>query len=297
MKKLAITSMYANPIHPGHIECLELSKSETGADELWVIVNSDHQARLKRWVESFQDENFRLRVVESIKPVDRVFLSIDQDGSVVETLKKLIQEAKNSGEYSEIIFTKGGDRFASEIPEAKLLREEGVTIVDWLGAKTHNSSEMINRMKVQDESDKKELQEKIKKLSPENKEEHYLEVGNRPWGVYYVLEDSPKFKIKKIVVNPGKRLSLQSHVHRAEHWVVVSGVAAVDIRHPDHKDIEQVRIHSRNEGAHIPQGHIHRLYNPGTEDLVIVEVQCGDYTGEDDITRYEDDFGREGTNS
>lgn len=106
MKKLAITSMYANPLHPGHIECLELSKSETGADVLWVIVNNDHQAELKRGVKSFQDENFRMKVVESLKPVDRVFLSIDQDGSVVESLKKLIDEAKKSGEFSEIIFTK-----------------------------------------------------------------------------------------------------------------------------------------------------------------------------------------------
>lgn len=106
MKKLAITSMYANPIHPGHIECLELSKSETGADVLWVIVNNDHQAELKRGVKSFQDENFRMKVVESLKPVDKVFLSIDQDGSVVESLKKVIAEARSSGEFSEIIFTK-----------------------------------------------------------------------------------------------------------------------------------------------------------------------------------------------
>lgn len=98
--------MYANPIHPGHIECLELSKSETGADVLWVIVNNDHQAELKRGVKSFQDENFRMKVVESLKPVDKVFLSIDQDGSVIESLKKVIAEAKNSGEFSEIIFTK-----------------------------------------------------------------------------------------------------------------------------------------------------------------------------------------------
>lgn len=98
--------MYANPIHPGHIECLELSKSETGADVLWVIVNNDHQAELKRGVKSFQDENFRMKVVESLKPVDKVFLSIDQDGSVVESLKKVIAEARSSGEFSEIIFTK-----------------------------------------------------------------------------------------------------------------------------------------------------------------------------------------------
>lgn len=106
MTTLAITSMYANPIHPGHIDCLNLSKSEAGADELWVIINNDAQARLKRGVESFQDENFRVKIVENIKPVDRVVLSIDADKSVCQTLEQLIHEAKASGKYDEIIFTK-----------------------------------------------------------------------------------------------------------------------------------------------------------------------------------------------
>jgi cytidyltransferase-like protein len=98
--------MYANPIHPGHIECLELSKTEAGADELWVIVNNDHQAKLKRGVESFQDERFRMEIVRALKPVDRVFLSIDQDGSVCASLEMVVREAKSLGKYSEIIFTK-----------------------------------------------------------------------------------------------------------------------------------------------------------------------------------------------
>ncbi len=282
--------MYANPIHPGHIECLELSKSETGADELWVIVNNDRQAELKRGVKSFQDQDFRMAVVRSLKPVDRVFLAIDQDGSVCASLKSLIDEAKASGRYDEIIFTKGGDRFASEIPEAVLLRAEGVAIVDGLGAKTHNSSDMIK--KVQSKDDEKDLEKKISELPKEVTEWRYLEVGNRPWGVYYVLEDSPLYKVKKIIVNPGYRLSLQSHEHRSEHWVVVSGIATVDIRDPEFREIEQLRVLRPNEWCHIPKTHLHRLANMHTEPLVIVEVQCGSYTGEDDITRYEDDFGR-----
>jgi len=116
--------MYANPLHPGHIECLELSKSQTGAEELWVIVNNDRQAELKRGTKSFQDEDFRMKVVESLKPVDRVFLSIDTDSSVCASIKHLIHEAKKSGRYEKIIFTKGGDRFAAEIPEAVILRSE-----------------------------------------------------------------------------------------------------------------------------------------------------------------------------
>ena len=288
MTRLAITSMYANPIHPGHIECLELSLNH--ADELWVIVNNDKQAEMKRWVKSFQDEQFRLAVVAALKPVSRVFLSIDQDGSVCESLRMVIAEAKSSGKYDEIVFTKGGDRFASEIPEAVLLRNEWVKIIDWLGAKTHNSSDLVNKLK--NKADEADLKAKIAELPKEIIEWHYLEVGNRPWGIYYVLEDSPIYKVKKLIVNPGKRLSLQSHTRRSEHWTVVSGVATVDIRHPDFKEIEQIRMLRPNEGCHIPVHHLHRLSNTWTEPLVIIEVQCGDYTGEDDITRYDDDFGR-----
>jgi mannose-6-phosphate isomerase-like protein (cupin superfamily) len=81
-------------------------------------------------------------------------------------------------------------------------------------------------------------------------------------------------------------------MRRSEHWTVVSGVATIDIRHPDFSEIEQIRMLRPNEWCHIPVHHLHRLTNTGTEPLVIVEVQCGDYTGEDDIIRYDDDFWR-----
>ena len=145
-------------------------------------------------------------------------------------------------------------------------------------------------MKAKDAADKKDLEQKITNLPKELTEGRYLEVGNRPWGVYYVLEDLPLYKVKKLIVNPGKRLSLQSHERRSEHWTVVSGVATVDIRHPDFREIEQIRMLRPNEGCYIQARHLHRLANTGSEPLVIIEVQCGDYTGEDDIVRYDDDF-------
>lgn len=117
-KTIAITSMYANPIHPGHIECLNLSREH--ADELWVIVNNDLQAELKRGTKSFQDEKFRAEVVGALKAVDRVFISIDQDPSVCSSLETLIREAQARTDVGTVIFTKGGDRFASEIPEKKV---------------------------------------------------------------------------------------------------------------------------------------------------------------------------------
>lgn len=287
-KTIAITSMYANPIHPGHIECLELSKEY--ADELWVIVNNDYQAELKRGTKSFQDEKFRSEVVKALRAVDRVFISIDKDSSVCASLEFLIQEAQTREDVKKVIFTKGGDRFANEIPEKKVCDRFGVGIVDGLGAKTHNSSDMISRLKNQ--ADAGQLVKAVENLPKNLMEGQYLEIGYRPWGVYFVLEDNPMYKVKKIIVNPGMRLSLQSHEQRSEHWTVVSGTAAVDIRAPEFQNVEQIRIYTENQGCHIPVKHLHRLANIGKEPLVIVEVQCGSYTGEDDIKRYEDDFGR-----
>lgn len=107
----------------------------------------------------------------------------------------------------------------------------------------------------------------------------------RPWGTYTVLEEGARFKIKRIVVKPGASLSLQMHHHRSEHWVVVCGMAKVT-------NGESVRLVNSNESTYIPAGHRHRLENPGVIDLVMIEVQSGEYLGEDDIVRFEDIYGR-----
>ncbi len=280
--------MYANPLHPGHIECLELSKER--ADELIVIVNSDHQAKLKRGTESFQDERFRMRVVAALKPVDRVVLATDKDDSVCETLYALLTELKARPDVGEIIFTKGGDRFADEIPERAVLDAHGVKIVDGLGKKTHNSSSYVKR--VANPADALAVAAAVAGLSPHAREQEYIEVGVRPWGMYYVMEDKPEFKVKKIIVDPGARLSLQSHEHRSEHWVVVTGTATTTIREKGHPDHIGHSILTENQSCYVPKGYVHRLANLHDEPLVIIEVQCGSYTGEDDIVRYEDDYAR-----
>ena len=108
---------------------------------------------------------------------------------------------------------------------------------------------------------------------------------SRPWGTYSVLDDNERYKIKRIVVKPGKRLSLQKHLHRSEHWVVVSGTATCTVG-------EKIFYVRPNESTYIPVGEVHRLQNDGKLPLVIVEVQVGEYTGEDDIIRIQDDFKR-----
>ena len=107
----------------------------------------------------------------------------------------------------------------------------------------------------------------------------------RPWGCYTVLEEQPRYQMKRITVNPGAKLSLQMHHHRYEHWVVVSGTARVT-------NGDSVILLHENQSTYIPAGTVHRLENPGVIALDLIEVQIGSYLGEDDIVRYEDVYGR-----
>ena len=108
---------------------------------------------------------------------------------------------------------------------------------------------------------------------------------HRPWGSYDSIDTGPRFQVKRIKVKPGAQLSLQSHTQRAEHWIVVSGTARVT------RDDDVFELHA-NQSTYIPLGAKHRLENPGDEVLELIEVQSGDYLGEDDIVRYEDVYGR-----
>ncbi len=129
----------------------------------------------------------------------------------------------------------------------------------------------------------KTLVARVNAFKPELTEIH--QTVYRPWGSYTVLEESVNFKIKRIVVNPGAKLSMQMHKLRAEHWVVVSGVATIT-----NNEIEFTL--NENQSTYISKTHRHRLENKGTEPLAIIEVQCGDYVGEDDIVRFDDTYGR-----
>lgn len=132
-----------------------------------------------------------------------------------------------------------------------------------------------------------DVREVAKRLKQENHEAYRLHrTVARPWGSYTVLEEGPRFKIKRIVVKPGASLSLQMHHHRSEHWIVVQGMAQVV------NGEAGARLVNTNESTFIPAGHRHRLTNPGVVDLVMIEVQSGEYLGEDDIVRFDDQYGR-----
>ena len=115
-----------------------------------------------------------------------------------------------------------------------------------------------------------------------------LETDQRPWGAYFVLDDEPNFKVKRIEVLAGKRLSYQRHARRSEHWFLVEGTAVVTID-------GQRRDVSAGDAVDIPVGTDHRIENASDARVVFVEVQHGDYFGEDDIVRLEDDYGRTGS--
>ena len=126
----------------------------------------------------------------------------------------------------------------------------------------------------------------VKHLTKLNRKEATEHLKNyRPWGSYEQIDRGKRYQVKRITVKPGGILSLQSHFHRAEHWIVVSGTARVTVD-------ETITVLTENQSIYIPLGAVHRMENPGQIPLELIEVQSGSYLGEDDIVRYEDIYNR-----
>jgi len=150
---------------------------------------------------------------------------------------------------------------------------------------TKDSVLVVNKHQSQDV---KELVDQLK--AEERPETELHRQVFRPWGSYDSIENADNFQVKRLIVKPGAVLSLQKHAHRSEHWVVVRGKARIT------KNDDEFDLHV-NESTYIAIGDVHRIANPYDEPVHIIEVQCGDYLGEDDIVRLEDNYGREGTNN
>lgn len=146
--------------------------------------------------------------------------------------------------------------------------------------------ETADAVLVADQSSCQDVKHIVSILQREKREEHSLHRKvHRPWGWYDSVDEGDRFKVKRIQVKPGASLSLQKHHHRAEHWIVVTGTAEIT-------NGDQVLTLTENQSTYIPLGEVHRLANPGTIPLEIIEVQSGGYLGEDDIVRFEDTYGR-----
>ena len=179
-----------------------------------------------------------------------------------------------------------GDVFAEDVRNCLLYSSD--RLVAAVGLEGHVVIETKDAVLVAPKSrvqDVKRLVEQLKKAGRSEPGLH-REVF-RPWGSFDSVDAGPRFQVKRLTVKPGAILSLQKHQHRAEHWVVVKGTARIT------RD-EEVFLLSENESTYIPVGAVHRIENPGTEPLQIIEVQSGGYLGEDDIIRLDDNYGRKG---
>ncbi|MBU3597301.1 mannose-1-phosphate guanylyltransferase/mannose-6-phosphate isomerase [Polynucleobacter bastaniensis] len=146
--------------------------------------------------------------------------------------------------------------------------------------------ETADAVLVADRKNSQDVKQIVNQLEAQKREEKNLHRKvARPWGWYDSVDEGDRFKVKRIQVKPGASLSLQMHHHRAEHWIVVKGIAEIT-------NGDQVITLTENQSSYIPQGQIHRLANPGKTPLEIIEVQSGSYLGEDDIVRFEDTYGR-----
>jgi mannose-1-phosphate guanylyltransferase/mannose-6-phosphate isomerase len=177
-----------------------------------------------------------------------------------------------------------GDVFT--IDSTNTLVHASSRLVSLVGVDSLIVVETPDAVMVADKSRSQEVKHIVAQLQVAKREEHTLHRKvHRPWGWYDTIDEGARFKVKRIQVKPKASLSLQKHHHRAEHWIVVTGTAEITIG-------DKVLTLTENQSTYIPLGEIHRLANPGTIPLEIVEVQSGGYLGEDDIVRFEDTYGR-----
>lgn len=191
--------------------------------------------------------------------------------------------------YSDIGWSDVGsfDALAEELPNDEhnnfVIANKPITLIDIEDLIIIDTEDALLISKKGSSQKVKDVVSSYRQTNPELT--HIHRTAHRPWGTYTVLEDTSGYKIKRIEVKPGKRLSLQKHFHRNEHWIVLSGTATVTVA-------DQTYLVYPNASTYIKAGEFHRLANMGKIPLVIIEVQVGEYTGEDDIVRIEDDFNR-----
>ena len=244
-----------DPLHSGHIIYFEDAKKL--GDKLIVGVNSDEWLVNKKG-RPFMPLSERIEIIKNLTVVDEIVTFDDQDNSASGAIRTVLEKFPNN----KILFANGGDRTSGNILEMDAFKDQtNVEFVFGVGGdfKKNSSSWILEEWK-----------------SP---------TEERPWGSFKILDEKKQYKVKELIVNPGARLSLQSHKKREETWVVLEGEATVTIN-------EDIFTKIKNETIHIPQGAKHRLENKHDSILKIIEIQTGTYFGEDDIIRYDDDFGR-----
>jgi len=209
----------------------------------------------------------------AVVPADMGWSDIGSWGAVSQLIESDADDNRSTGEAifcdSRNVYVHNEDRLVATVGIDNLI------VID-----TADALLIVHPDKVQD------VKKVVTRLKQQNHDAYKLHrTVFRPWGAYTVLEEGPRFKIKRIEVKPGASLSMQMHHHRSEHWIVVNGMAKV-------VNGDKEMLVGANESTYIPAGRTHRLENPGMLNLVMIEVQSGEYLGEDDIVRFLDKYGR-----
>jgi mannose-1-phosphate guanylyltransferase/mannose-6-phosphate isomerase len=210
-----------------------------------------------------------------------VVVPMDADWSDIGSWSALSDVAAKDREGDNVLL---GDILTKNVSNSYLRSEN--RMIAGVGIDNLVVIETADAVLVADKSHAQDVKEIVEQLKVKGRQEPFTHVRvYRPWGRYETVDECARFKVKRIVVNPGASLSLQKHNHRAEHWVVVKGTAKIT------KGEDELLL-TEDQSIYIPIGTLHRLENPGLIPLEIVEVQTGSYLGEDDIERFSDDYGR-----
>ncbi len=248
-----------DPIHLGH---LNLINEASKFGKVIVIVNSDEFLLEKKGFYLIPS-NERVEIIKNLKNVENVFLSVDKDESVSESIKALAADKS----FNIKFFANGGDRKTrSDIPEQKICEENDIELIfDVGGGKTQSSSNLFKEA-----------------IDVFNLYKNYTK---KPWGSYLNLLKEPNFLVKKILIDAGEEISYQSHDYRDEHWVLIEGSIEVI-------NGSSTRVLKSNDYDFIKKGAKHRIKNIGTSTALMIEVQFGEKIDENDIKRYDDKYGR-----
>ena len=274
---------YAPDIYTASLQAYENAKSDDlnadsilGYDDMVRVMHDDMAAIPEDSIDyAVMEKSKKVKVVASdiewsdLGSFDALYDEVEKDengNASIVTGKKEVGEIIMNNAANNLIIS---DKLVAAIDVDDLLI---VDTTDALLISKKGSSQKV-----------KEVVKQLKKRGSELTNIHMT--AYRPWGSYTILDELDSYKVKRIVVNPGKRLSLQKHFHRSEHWIVVSGTATVT------RGEDEFLVRA-NESTYIPMGEIHRLENVGKIPLVMIEAQVGEYLGEDDIVRISDDFKR-----
>lgn len=279
MAKYFIVSGGFDPIHEGHIENIIESRDES--DGIIVLLNSDDWLTRKKG-SYFLNFSSRKIIMENIKGVMEVFSFNDDDNTVINGLELV----RNKYKEDTLIFAKGGDRNNNNVPEIEICKKLSIEVRFQVGFAVSGRHKPNSSSWILEKWCQRSI---VNRSSKDNNSQLNIKDNSvvfkvfRPWGFYITIGEFASYKVKEITVLPNHRLSMQVHKMRREHWFIVSGEALVSV------DGSSFTL-GKGGSVTIKENSLHRIANNSNKALVVIEIQTGEYFGEDDIRRFEDDY-------